>query len=66
MSSVILAPGESTTVEVYVVVGVGSSDMAHVTFTSALNSGVTAVVMLNSTSLGEIMQNLFLPLMMKN
>ncbi len=65
-SSVILAPGESTTVEVYVVVGVGSSDMAHVTFTSALNSGVTAVVMLNSTSLGEIMQNLFLPLMMKN
>lgn len=65
-ASVTLAIGESTTVDVYVVVGSGSSDTAHVTFTSALNSAVTEVVMLNSTSLGEAVQNLYLPVVLRN
>lgn len=37
--------------------------MAHVTFTSTLNSAVTEVVMLNSTSLGTQVQYMYLPLM---
>ena len=64
--SVILGVGDSIVVEVYVEVGAGSSDMAHVTFTSALDNTVTAVVMLNTTSLGNISQDVYLPLIIRD
>lgn len=66
VSSVTLGVGESTTVDVYVIVGAGSSDMAHVTFTSTLDNTVSATVMLTSTSLGSPSQDVYLPLIIKD
>lgn len=65
-ANVTLGVGQSSTVNVYVVVGSGSADTAQVTFSSSLNSSVTAVVLLNSTSLGSPGHTLYLPVVLRN